>query len=127
MTITPDDALVRTILKGGWLMLLLMVAVSLVFDAWFSLSVALGGIIAMLNFYWLRRHLTSLIGLSPHGATLVAQLRFMSRLALWGILLYIMLVVVRLNAVGVLTGLSVLIVSIIAYTAITLFRRGGQT
>lgn len=122
-----DAGTIRTITRGTWLFWVILVSAGLAISPWFSLSVAAGGIVAIINFYWLRRQLSGLLGLSPRAATFISQAKAVARLALWGVVLYLLLVHGKLHPVGLLLGLSVPVFSIILLTGIIMFRKGGTS
>lgn len=128
MTTSQNIKIVQFLTLGSWILLAILVIVAaLTVSPWFSLSIAVGGIIAIINFYWLRRQLLLLFDMSPQAATAVSQFRAFIRLAVWGMVIFIALVFGKLHPVGLLLGLSVLVINIFALTGILLFRKGGHT
>lgn len=128
MTNSQNHKIVRFLTVGSWILLAVLVMVTaLTISPWFSLSIAVGGIIAIINFYWLRRQLLLIFDMSPQAATAASQIRVFIRLGVWGTVIFIALVFAKLHPVGLLIGLSVLVINIFALTGILLFRKGGHT
>jgi hypothetical protein len=79
----------------------------------FAAGVAAGGILSILNFYWLRTTLQRVLLHQPGHSDRYVQVRYLLRLTLLGAALY-GLIVVGTNVFGLLLGLSVLVINIIA-------------
>lgn len=128
MTNSQNVRIVQFLTVGSWILLAIMVVLAaLIVSPWFSLSIAVGGIIAIINFYWLRRQLLQIFDMSPQAATAASQLRAFIRLGVWVMVIFVALVFGKLHPVGLLIGLSVLVINIFALTGILLFRKGGHT
>ena len=91
----------------------------------FGLSLFAGGILATLNFLRLRRGLEAVLQTRPENATRFATFRFILRLAVMAILLYVLIVHLHADIIGLLLGLSVLVINITAFSIYLSTRKGG--
>lgn len=121
-----EDNLFAVIIKGS---LGLLVFLSLAGWVFFSVKVGLGvfagGCIAIANFFWIRNVLQRILGLLPAKATLYAQLRYVARLSLTGVVLYFIIVSGWFSLAGLFVGLSVIVLNIIALSLYSALRAGG--
>ena len=121
-----EDNLFAVIIKGS---LGLVVFLSLAGWALFSLQVGLGalvgGCIAIVNFLWIRNVLQRILGQLPAKASSYAQIRFIARLSLTGLLLYFVITSGWFSLAGLLVGLSVIVINIIALSIYSALRAGG--
>lgn len=121
-----EDNLFAVIIKGS---LGLLAVLTLAGWAFFSAKVGLGafagGCIAIANFFWIRNVLQRILGLLPAKATLYAQLRYVARLTLTGVILYFVIVSGWFSLAGLFVGLSVIVINIIALSLYSALRAGG--
>jgi hypothetical protein len=121
-----EDNLFAVIIKGS---LGLLAVLGLTGWAFFSAKVGLGvlagGCIAIVNFFWIRNVLQRILGLLPVRATLYAQLRYVARLGLTGLILYFIIVSGWFSLAGLFAGLSVIVINIIALSLYSALRAGG--
>lgn len=121
-----EDNLFAVIIKGS---LGLVVFLSLAGWSLFSLQVGLGalvgGCIAIANFLWIRNVLQRILGQLPAKASLYAQIRFIARLSLTGLLLYFIITSGWFSLAGLFVGLSVIVINIIALSIYSALRAGG--
>lgn len=121
-----EDNLFAVIIKGS---LGLVAFLSLAGWALFSLQVGLGalvgGCIAIANFLWIRNVLQRIILQLPAKASSYAQIRFLARLSLTGLLLYFIITSGWFSLAGLFIGLSVIVVNIIALSIYSALRAGG--
>lgn len=126
MTRINEDNLFAVIIKGS---LLLLAVLSIGGFALFSLKIGLGilagGIIAVVNFIWMRNVLQRILGLSPAKPNLYAQLRFVARLTATALVLYVIITSGWFSLAGLLVGLSVIVANIIAISIYRALRTGG--
>lgn len=94
----------------------------------FALGAVAGGGVSLLNLLWLKRHLGQILRCSGgRGAGLLTQFTLIIRLTVTALLLYLLIVPANLSIAGLLTGLSALVVAVLAYTvAIITFRGKDQ-
>jgi hypothetical protein len=91
----------------------------------FAAGVVVGGILALLNFLWLRTALQQVLQMPANTATRSATLRYVLRLSAMGFILWLLIVHAKINIFGLLVGLSVLVISIVLVTLYKLLHMGG--
>jgi len=111
-----DENNIFSVLAAGSLALLVLVALAgLIFGTpRFAGSVLAGGVLALANFFWLRSILSRSLRLEAKAAPRFAVLRYLVRLSLLAVAVYMLVVYFRVDVFGLLTGLSVLVLNIIA-------------
>lgn len=126
MTTINEDNLFAVIIKGslGLLALLSVFGLAL-FSPRVGLGVLAGGIIAIINFVWMRNVLQRILGLLPARPNLYAQLRFVARITLTGLVLYVIITSGWFSLAGLIVGLSVIVANIIALSLYCALRTGG--
>lgn len=121
-----EDNLFPVIIKGSFALLLFLTLTSWIF---FSVKLALGilagGCIAVANFFWIRNVLQRILSQQQAKATMYAQLRFVARLSLTGLLLYFIITSGWFSLAGVLIGLSVIVINTIALSLYSAASAGG--
>ncbi|MDD2581989.1 MAG: ATP synthase subunit I [Desulfuromonadaceae bacterium] len=121
-----EDNLFAVIIKGSLgLMAFLTLAGWAFFSVKAGLGILAGGCIAITNFFWIRNVLQRVLGQLPARATTYAQLRFIARLTITGLLLYFIITSGWFSLAGVLVGLSVIVINIITISLYSALRAGG--
>jgi hypothetical protein len=90
----------------------------------FAAGTLAGGAVSLVNLFWLRRHLVGILQLTGVKAGILSQLKYLNRLAITGILLYLLIVKAGINIAGLVTGLSALFAAVIAYLVTIITPRG---
>lgn len=125
ITITEDN-LFATIVKGSLgLLTVLTSSACLLFSVKTGLGVLAGGLIAITNFFWIRSVLQRILGLLPPRPFLYTQMRFIARLTLTGVALFLVITSGRFSLAGLLVGLSVIVINILALSLYSALRAGG--
>jgi ATP synthase I chain len=125
-TAINEDNLFAVIVKGSLgLLAVLSAAGFILFSARAGLGILAGGIIAVVNFAWLRNVLQRILGLMPAKPNLYAQIRFVARIAVTGLVLYVIITSGWFSLAGLLVGLSVIVINIIALSIYGALRTGG--
>lgn len=120
-----EDKLFGVIIKGSLILLVLLtLAGSVFFSSKIGMGVLAGGIIAIVNFLWMRNVLQRILGLLPAKPNQYAQIRFLARLSITGFCLYFF-IVSGWSLAGLLVGLSVIVVNIMALSIYGALRSGG--
>jgi hypothetical protein len=86
---------------------------------------AVGGIIAIINGRWLQRILVKTMQLPCAQAVRYAWLRYLTRLCIIALLTVLLLVYGKINVFGLLLGLSVVVITIMAIAVYLASQRGG--
>ncbi len=90
----------------------------------FAGGVVAGGVLALANFFWLRNILVRAFRLEPGEAPRFALLRYIVRLTVLAAAVFILIVYCRVDVFGLLLGLSVLVVNIIALSLYMITKQG---
>jgi hypothetical protein len=126
MTAINEDNLFAVIIKGSLgLLAVLTVSGYVLFSGKAALGILVGGIIAIVNFLWMRNVLQRILGLLPTNAQRYALMRYIARMTVTGIALYYVLTSGWFSLAGVLTGLSIIVVNILALSLYRALRTGG--
>lgn len=114
MTTERKDPLLRKIEVRSWLMVALFVLASLAFRSLpITLGVFLGGAICSLNFRWMYRDTAKALQGSPDSASRRMVVRFYLRLAITGIMIFIIITMTPVNVIALVVGLSVVVITIV--------------
>ena len=122
-----NDENIVTVLKiGSWALLALLTATGwYFFDRHFAASVVAGGLLAIVNFYWLHSILNRAVSLPKGNAQRFAMSRYLLRLTIIGIVVWVLMVRFSIDLIGLLVGLSVLAINILVLTIYRLISKGG--
>jgi hypothetical protein len=109
--------------RRNWSILALLLIGSLPFrNPALSLGVLVGGLIAIGGFLWMRRSLTRLLEQPADGAKVRYQFGYIVRLAALAILIFVLVGIVKIHTVGLIIGLSVVIINLFWITVQRAFR-----
>jgi hypothetical protein len=126
MTAINEDNLFVIIIKGSiGLLTFLAIAAFALFSGKVSLGILAGGIIAIVNFIWLRNALQRILGLMPVNATRYAFMRYIARMTITGCALYFVITSDLFSLAGILVGLSIIVINIIALSLYRVLGTGG--
>lgn len=92
----------------------------------FAFGVLVGGIICLINFQWLYRHAKAAVSLTTSTGKAFMAKRYILRLAIMGIVLYALIAYVKVDVIGLLLGLSVVVLGIMAYACFIYIFAGGE-
>ncbi len=110
------DLIQKRIEIANWIFLAVLFIPSLFFAPLkFALGVLLGGFICIINFHWLGRSLSGAfqsMGESGNIKTPV-MMKFYIRLAITGIILFLLIAGGAVDIIGLIIGLSVVVINII--------------
>jgi hypothetical protein len=109
-----DEALLKRIEQFNWVLLALLVTGSFVFfSRKFALGVLVGGILAVANFYLMKRSLLRALDPQRKGKTrFVYLLKYYLRFAALGLMIALLLIKGWVNPFGMLLGLSIIVLGI---------------
>ncbi len=107
------------------LLAILTIAGYLLVSQRFAAGIAAGGLIALGNILWLRQGIARAMGLGPQQAGRVAFFRYLLRLAILALLLYLLIVKANADIIGLVIGLSVLVIVIIGFSLYRAAHNGG--
>ncbi|HNY65659.1 MAG TPA: ATP synthase subunit I [Deltaproteobacteria bacterium] len=96
------------------------------FGQQFALGVLAGGILCLINFQWLYRHAKAAVSLTTSKGKAFMAKRYILRLAIMAVILYALITIVKVDIIGLLLGLSVVILGITTYACFTYIFAGGE-
>jgi len=79
----------------------------------FALGILLGGFISIVNFHWMDRSLRSAFAINTGNVKGKIVGKYFLRLTLTGVVLYFLIAYNTVNIIGLLIGLSLVIINII--------------
>jgi hypothetical protein len=109
-----DEALLKRIEQFNWVLLALLTTGSFVFfSREFALGVLAGGILAIANFYLMKRSLLRALDPQRKGKTrFLYLLKYYLRFAALGLMIALLLIKGWVNPFGMLLGLSIIVLGI---------------
>jgi len=108
----------------NWILLAILVVGSLLLhSSRFSLGVLYGGLISIVNFHWLYRNLLNVFTKHPSQARKAILVRYTIRLAVTGLVLYWIISGNLADVIGLVIGLSVVVLNIILTTVLVLSKK----
>ena len=124
MNRTEKDPLQRRLEITNWILLAVLIAASLVLRSLrFSLGILLGGLISIINFHALYRNLLSVFMKHLNRARSALMLRYYLRLAITAVVLYWIISRNLVDVIGLVIGLSVVVLNIALTTLLALSKR----
>jgi hypothetical protein len=121
---TEKDPLQKRLEITNWILLAVLVAGSLFLRSTrFSLGILLGGLISIVNFHWLYRNLMNVFSKHLNRARAALMLRYYLRLAVTAIALYWIISRNIVDVIGLVIGLSVVVLNIVLTTILVLSRK----
>jgi hypothetical protein len=123
MNPTGKDLLQRKIEFRNVVILGVMLIVSLLLMPWrFTLGILLGGMISIVNLYWLGRDLRVIFSNLSGKAKSAMMIRYYIRMAVTAVVLYFIITELPVDIIGLLAGLSLVVINIV-FTAILEFQK----
>ena len=124
MNPVEKDPLQKRLEITNWALLATLVAGSLLLrSSRFSLGVLYGGLISIVNFHWLYRNLLNVFTKHPSQARKAILVRYTIRLAVTGLVLYWIISGNLADVIGLVIGLSVVVLNIILTTVLVLSKK----
>ena len=124
MNLIVKDPLQKRIEITNWIILAVIFIPSLFFAPLkFSLGILLGGFVSIVNFHWMARGLRGIfqnLQGNPKGTVMV---KYYIRLAIMAVVLYLLIANNVVDIIGLLIGLSVVIINILATMIIALAKK----
>lgn len=126
MNLIEKDLIQKKIEIANWIFLALLFIPSLIFAPLkFALGVLLGGFISIINFHWLVRGLQSAFqNLGDEGNIKTPIMtKYVIRLVITGIVLFLLISGGTISVVGLVIGLSVVVINITITLIISIFSK----
>jgi len=99
--------------RRNWIILALLLLGSLPFgNLPLSTGILVGGLVAIGGFLWMRRSLNRLMEQPNGGARFRYQFGYIIRLAALAVILAVLIAVVKVNTLGLIIGLSVVVINL---------------
>ncbi len=109
------DPLQKKLEVRNWIVLGIFLAVSLIFMPYrFTLGILLGGLIGIINFYWLSRGLRKVFQQFLDKAKSSIVKRYYIRVTVTGVALFFIITRTPADVIGLIVGLSVVVVNIVS-------------
>ena len=103
--------------RRNWLVLAVLLVCSLLFaDSGLSLGVLAGGLVAIGAFSWMQRSLRKLLEQPDGGSRSRFQIGYLLRLVALGCCLAVLVAIVKVDPLGLVIGLSVVVINLIGLT-----------
>jgi hypothetical protein len=107
-----------------WLGLCLL---SLPFAGWnYALGIFLGGAIIFINFQWMHSQAKVAVMMTGRKGSAYMVIKYLFRLAVTAVVLYALIVYTEVNILALLIGVSVVMLSILAYTCFSIIFNKGE-
>lgn len=120
----PIQKRIELITLAIWIVL--CISALLLFGDKFALGVLLGGTVCIANYQWLYRHAKAAVSLTAkQGRSFMAK-RYILRLATTGTVLFILIAKINVDIIGLLLGLSVVMLGIMTYACFIYIFAGGD-
>ncbi len=120
------DPLQRRLEIMNWIILAVLITASLwLRSPRFSLGILLGGLISIANFHGLYRNLLSVFRKHLERARSALMIRYYLRLAITAVVLYWIISHSLVDVIGLVIGLSVVVLNIVFATVLALSRKNN--
>jgi MFS superfamily sulfate permease-like transporter len=107
-------ALQRRIEIGNWVVLGISLVVGFAFFPFdFTLGILLGGLVSILNFYWLSRDIKRVFQQYSSRAKPYIMIKFYLRFVVSGIIIFLIVTRTPVNMFGLIIGLSLVVINIL--------------
>jgi hypothetical protein len=126
MTREPSLKNIEYLSIGLWLGLCLL---SIPFSGWnfnYALGIFLGGAIIFVNFQWMHSQAKVAVTMQGRKASAYMIIKYLFRLAITAVVLYALIVFTKVNILALLIGVSVVMLSILAYTIFSIIFNKGE-
>jgi ATP synthase I chain len=118
------DPFQKRIEFANWIVLAILFIPALIFTPFkFALGILLGGFISILNFYWMERGLRGIFTNTTGNVNGPVMVKYYIRLALTAVVLYFLIANHTVNVIGLIIGLSVVIINIFITLIIALSKK----
>ena len=117
MNHTEKDPLQKRLELTNWIILGILTVISFVFMPYkFALGILLGGFISIVNFHWLVRDLRKAFRSLSEKSNTAVMFKYYIRFAVTGIALYFIITGDLVDIIGLLIGLSTVVIAIVITT-----------
>jgi hypothetical protein len=118
------DPLQKRLEITNWIVLAVFLSISAVFlPNRFTLGILLGGLISILNFHWLYHNLKNVFQSLTERAKSSIMAKYYLRFILTAILLFIIITKDLVHVLGLLIGLSIVVINIVMTTIMMISKK----
>jgi hypothetical protein len=118
------DPLQRKIEIVNWILLGVLLLLSLLFmSTRFALGVFFGGLISIINFHWLYKNLQNVFARLSGSAKSAMMFKYYIRLAVTAVVLFLIITSNKVDVVGLLIGLSIVVFNLVLTVIVTLSKK----
>jgi len=115
------DPLQKKIELSNWLILTVIFIPAIIFTPFeFALGVLLGGFVSILNFHWMGLGLQSIFQKTSGNVKRPYLIKYYIRLGITAVVLYFLIAYGTVDVIGLLIGLSVVLINIIIFAITSL-------
>ena len=108
------DPLQRKLENLNWIILGIFILISLIsMRVPFTLGILLGGLISIINFFWLKRDLRVVFSALTGRAKVALMFRYYLRFFVSAVIIYFIITKTIVDVIGLLIGLSVVVINIV--------------
>lgn len=112
-----SDQLLGELARRNWIIFAVLLVLSLFFkDKDFTIGVVGGGLIAIFGYQWLQHSLIKALSATVEPAVKGFQFSYVLRLGALAAILVLLIAVVKVNPLGLIIGLSVVVINIMLTT-----------
>lgn len=123
-----DSQLLGELARRNWIILLVLLGLSLLMrNKDFTLGVASGGLMVICGYQWLYGALVKALAAGGEPGIKSFQISHFMRLGALGAMLLLLIAVVKVNILGLIIGLSVVVINIVFATIKRVIKVGGTT
>lgn len=124
MNLIAKDPLQKRLEIANWIILAILFIPSFIFlPTKFYLGILLGGFISILNFYGMELGLRGLFKNPAGNVKRPTMIKYYIRLALTAVVLYFLIAAETVNVIGLIIGLSVVVINIVFTMIIALAKK----
>lgn len=114
MNLIVKDPLQKRIEFSNWIILTVIFIPAVIFAPFkFALGTLIGGFISILNFHWMERGLQGIFQRTSGNIKGSILIKYYIRLAITAVVLYFLIAYQTVNVIGLLIGLSIVVINII--------------
>jgi hypothetical protein len=118
------DPLQQKIEIVNWILLGMFLLLSLLFmSSRFALGVFLGGLISIVNFHWLHKNMKDIFARLAGSAKSAMMFKYYIRLAVTAVALFFIITSNKVDIVGLLVGLSIVVINLVLTAIMTLSKK----
>jgi hypothetical protein len=124
VNLIEKDPLQRKIEIVNWILLGIFLLLSLLFmSPSFALGVFLGGLICIVNFHWLHKNMKDIFARLTGSAKSAMMFKYYIRLAVTAVALFFIITSNKVDIVGLLVGLSIVVINLVLTAIMTLSKK----